>query len=202
MNFKNHYNQIGKKKDFKTKYNAEDETDQSQIASASIVEMAKRYGIDAIIAKAEQKNIEANSSLANQLYGHDFTNMFNSKEEMLNVKKKLNNLFENIPARIRKEIFKDNPMEFINAYATNDEKKLGKLAEIGIVSQSQLEDVKQYNIQKNKERIETETRKAFITELEKKTGALYEEFKTNGNININVNKNDAINNPSISPSVQ
>ena len=57
IKFKNHYNQIGRKKDFKIKYNAEDMTDQSQIASASICEMAKRYGIDAIIAKAKQTNI-------------------------------------------------------------------------------------------------------------------------------------------------
>ena len=79
--FKNHYSQIGKKEGFAIKYEDEDMTDQSQLSSASIVEMAKRFGIDAIIAKAERMNIEADSLLAGKLYGHDFTQMFNSKEE-------------------------------------------------------------------------------------------------------------------------
>ena len=140
--FKNHYSQIGRKEGFSIKYEDEDMTDQSQLSSASIVEMAKRFGIDAIIAKAERTNIEADSLLAGKLYGHDFTQMFNSKEEMLNTKKKLNNLFENIPARMRKELFNDNPMEFVNAYVTNDEKKLTELSKVGLVSQTQLESVK------------------------------------------------------------
>lgn len=196
IKFKNHYNQIGRKEDFKIKYDEEDMTDQSQLSSASITEMAKRYGIDAIMAKAEQRNLEA-GAIQDKLFGHDFTNMFKSREELLNTKKNLNNLFENIPARIRKEYFNDNPMEFINAYTTNDENKLEKLAEIGIVSQTQLENVKTYNANKRAIIAENEKRKAFITELEKQQGALYENFKTTGNINIGTNNNNTTNIPSV-----
>ncbi len=201
MKFKNHYSQIGKKEGFKIKYDAEDLTDQSQLSSASITEMAKRYGIDAIIAKAEQKNVEANSALANKLYGNDYTQMFKSKEELLNTKKRLNNLFENIPARIRKEQFNDNPMEFINAYTCNDETKLGKLAEIGIVSKSQLESVKNYNKQIKLQKQEIETQKAFIKALESKQGELYEKFKETGNININNIQNNQTDNTNVQKSV-
>lgn len=193
IKFKNHYNQIGRKEEFKISYDEPDMTDQSQLSSASITEMAKRYGIDAIMAKAQQRIVEENSALAGKLYGNDYSNMFTSKEEMLNVKKKLNNVFENIPAIIRKEVFKDNPMEFINAYTTNDETKLEKLAEIGLVSQTQLENVKQYNANQRAIKAENETRKAFITELEKQQGALYETFKTSGNINLSINNDNTKN---------
>ena len=99
MEFKNHYNQIGKKENFKIKYEAEDMTDQSQLSSASITEMAKRYGIDAIIAKANQRNIEA-GQLQDTLYGNDYSQMFTSREELLNVKKKLNNVFIKIFSKL------------------------------------------------------------------------------------------------------
>ena len=201
IKFKNHYNQIGRKKDFKIKYHAEDMTDQSQLSSASICEMAKRYGIDAIIAKAKQTNIEADSALAGKLYGHDYTNMFNSKEEMLNVKKKLNNLFENIPAEIRKKEFNDDPMQFINAYTTNNENKLSKLADIGIVSKSQLEQVKKFNANRRAIEAENLTRQNFINELEKQQGAMYENFKKNGNITFNNMANNTTPVPSVSPSI-
>lgn len=196
IKFKNHYNQIGKKEGFKTKYEAEDMTDQSQLSSASITEMAKRYGIDAIIAKANQRNIEA-GQLQDKLYGNDYTQMFKSREELLNVKKKLNNVFENIPAIIRKEQFGDNVMNFINAYTSNDEVKLGKLAEIGLVSQTQLETVKAYNANKKAQAEESIKRQEFITQLEKQQGALYENFKTTGNINIGTNNNNTTNIPSV-----
>lgn len=202
IKFKNHYNQIGRKKDFTIKYEAEDMTDQSQLTSASICEMAKRYGIDAIIAKAKQTNIEADSMLAGKLYGHDFTNMFNSKEEMLNVKKRIGNLFENIPAEIRKTIFKDNPINFINAYVTNDENKLEQLENIGIISKTQLEQVRNYN--KNKKAIAEENinRERFIKELEKQQGAMYENFKKNGNINFNNMADVTTPSPSLQQSIQ
>ena len=202
IKFKNHYSQIGRKEGFKIKYEAEDLTDQSQLSSASITEMAKRYGIDAIIAKAEQRNIEANSALADKLYGNDFTQMFKSKEELLNTKKKLINVFENIPARIRKEQFNDNPMEFINAYVSIDENKLSKLADIGLISQTQLEAVKNYNKQKLKEKQENQTRQAFIKVLEAQQGELYEKFKETGTININNSQNIQTNNPSIQTGIQ
>lgn len=196
LKFKNHYNQIGRKEDFKIKYTAEDMTDQSQVVGASITEMARKYGIDAIIAKASQRNIEA-GQLQDKLYGNDYTQMFKSKEEMLNVKRKLNNLFENIPAIIRKEQFGDNIMNFINAYTTNDETKLGKLAEIGLVSQKQLENVKAYNANIKAEKQEAANRQAFIAELEKQQGALYETFKTTGTININHNQINTENTPNV-----
>lgn len=200
IKFKNHYSQIGKKEEFKVKYDEKDMTDQSQLCSASIVEMARKYGIDAIIAKAEQRNLEA-GAIQDKLYGHDFTNMFKSREELLNTKKKLNNIFENIPARMRKEYFNDNPMEFINAYTSNDEKKLGKLAEIGLVSETQLNAVKTYNANKRAVETENANKARFIEQLEKQQGALYENFKKTGNITISNLENNTTPNTSIPPSL-
>ena len=161
IKFKNAYENKRNEKFF-TKIDYEDDpTDQSQIIGASMREMAKKFGIDALIAKAEQTMI--NESLQNELYGNDYTNMFTSKEHLLNVKKNVHNLFERIPARIRKEIFNDNVQEFLDAYTTNDENKLTTLNKYGIVSDSQLNAVKQYNINKAKELKEIQTKNSFIT---------------------------------------
>lgn len=200
IKFKNHYSQIGKKEEFKVKYTAEDKTDQSQLCSASITEMAKRFGIDAIIAKAQQTTIDTN--LQDKLYGNDYTQMFKSKEDLLNVKKKLNNVFENIPAILRKQLFNDNPMEFINAYTTNDEIKLGKLKEIGLVSETQFEQVKQFNAQRKAEKQENETRLAFINKLEKEQGAMYEQFKKTGNINYSSKQDNSVHTGDVQTGVQ
>ncbi len=198
--FKNHYSQIGRKKDFGIKYEAEDMTDQSQIVGASITEMAKKFGIDAIMARAEQLNVD--DKLKDQLYGHDYTQMFNSREELLNVKKKLNNVFENIPARIRKETFNDDPMEFINAYTSNDETKLEKLKEIGLVSNTQFNQVKEINNNRRITEAENLKRKEFISKLNETQGELYENFKKTGNIAFNVGKNDTVNNSSVQTDLQ
>ena len=88
-------------------------------------------------------------------------------------------------------------MNFINAYTSNDEIKLGKLAEIGLVSQTQLENVKAYNEDKRKQAEEAAKRQQFITELEKKQGALYENFKQTGTININIPEINTGNIPSV-----
>lgn len=190
IKFKDKYSSIGKKGDeFVTKYseNAEDMTDQSQVVSASIVEMAKRFGIDAIIAKAEQKVVE-NQAILDQLYGHDYTKMFTNKESMLNAKNKLNTIFEKLPARIRKEYFNDNVTEFVDAYTYNDERKLEQLNKLGIVSNTQLEEVKGYNKKIKLEKEEQIKKQQFIEKLSEQQGALYEKFKETGNIIFDNNK--------------
>lgn len=200
IKFKNKYSSIGTKNGkFITEYSeeAEDMTDQSQIVSASIVEMAKRFGIDAIIAKAEQKIVD-NQKVLDQLYGNDYTQLFTNKETMLNAKNKLGVIFEKIPARIRKEYFNDNVTEFVDAYTYNDERKLEQLNKLGIVSNTQLEEVKNYNKQIRLEKEEQAKRKQFIDKLSEKQGELYEKFKETGNIIIN---NDKIN-TSVNTNVQ
>lgn len=190
LKFKNSYESRGKKPEFYTKYKENKQmTDKSQIYSASITEMAKRYGIDAIISKAEKDYLD-NQAITDKLYGYDLTNGFKSKEEMLNIKKRVNNLFENIPARMRKEYFNDNPMEFVNAYTTNDENKLTMLNKLGIVSDSQLENVKKYNKDLKEARNEQILHQQFVQKLEESQKGLYENFKQTGNIIINNSTNN------------
>lgn len=186
--FKNHYSGIGEKKEFWIEPDQEELTDQSQIVGASIVEMAKKFGIDAIIAKAEQRNIES-EKLKDILYGHDFTKMFNSAEELLNCKKNISNYFENVPARMRKELFNDDINEFVNAYTSSDEKKLSKLNSVGIISDSQFMAVKEQNTRKQQEIAENLNRQRFIDALEKEKAGLYETYKKTGTINYNSNQN-------------
>ncbi len=187
IKFKDRYSEQKIKEEFYTTPDKTEMTDQSQYASASIVEMAKKFGIDAIIAKAEQTQV--NDAVKDQLYGHDFTNMFHSAEERLNVRNKLRNVFENVPARIRKSVFNDSIANFIDAYVTNDETKLTELNKIGLVSDTQLANVKQFNAEMNAAKKESETRKAFIEKLESEKGGMYETFKQTGNIVINNNQN-------------
>lgn len=189
INFKDSYSERTTKEEFFTTPDDTQMTDQSQVCQASIVEMAKKFGIDAIIAKAEQTQIDDN--LKNQLYGHDFTNMFHSKEERLNVKNKLNNVFENIPARLRKELFQDSVANFVDAYVTNDEKKLTELNKIGLVSDTQLNQVKTFNENLAYAKKEAETQKAFAEKMNELKGGLYETFKTTGNISFDNNQNSS-----------
>lgn len=188
MKFKNHYETKKIKKEFFTKISKEDMTDQSQLASASIVEMAKRYGIDAILAKAEQTQVDQN--VMDKLYGHDLTKLYTDKAEMLTMRNKLNNLFENIPARLRKNMFDDKVENFIHAYTSNDENKLEALSGIGLVSKTQLENVKEYNKIKREEAKEAIKRQEFTDMLKDKGVELYEQFKKTGNIiNNNIQNN-------------
>lgn len=202
MKFKNRYSGQGRKEEFFTKQeNKEDLTDQSQISSASISSMAKKFGIDALIAKAQKMNIE-NEKILDQLYGNDYTKMFTSRDELLNTKKKLNNLFEHLPAKMRKEVFNDNVMEFVNAYTTNDENKLTQLHKLGIVDEHQLNSVKSYNANIRAQKQEAETKARFIAELERNQGAIYENFKKTGNISINNMQNNTVNNENVQGNLQ
>lgn len=179
--YKNYYGTIGRKEEFFTSYpNAEDKTDQSQLASASITEMAKRFGIEAIESKATRMYIEA-GKLQDQLYGMDLTKLAD-KETMLNTKKKLNNLFNNIPAKMRKDMFHDSVEEFINSFTFNDEEKLTQLNKIGLVSKTQLENVKAYNNRVKMENAENAIKIKFAEAVEAQKGQLYETFKKTGNI--------------------
>lgn len=201
IKFKNKYDTIGRKDEFARKLTKEDMTDQSQIIGASIVEMAKRFGIDAIIAKAEQRIVD-NEKLLDKLYGNDYTKLFTSKEEMLNTRKKLIGMFETIPARIRKEVFNDNVGEWLNAYTMNDETKLGQLNKIGLVSDSQMEQVKTYNKNKRLQMQEEITRQNFIKALETQKEGLYETFKTTGSINFNSGNDSTTNNTNVQTDIQ
>lgn len=183
--FKNYYATIGKKEEFYTEQkDKESLTDQSQLANASLTEMAKKYGIDAMIAKAEQATIEA-GKLQDILYGNDFTQMFKSREDLLNTKKRISNIFENIPARMRKELFNDDVKEFVHTYTGTDEKKLEALNKIGMISDTQLQAVKKYNANIKAEQLERETKDKFIQQLESMKEGLYEKFKESGALNSN-----------------
>lgn len=185
--FKNAYSNNIKKTEFFTEYkNNEKITDESQIIQSSIVEMAKKFGIDAIIQKANETKLN-NDLIKNKLYGNDLTKGFTSKEELLNTKKRVSTLFNNIPAKIRKEVFKDSVVNFVNAYTSNDEKALTQLNKIGIVSDTQLQKVKTYNENVRKQQQDLLTKQRFIEELNKVESNLYENFKNTGNIVINNN---------------
>lgn len=164
-----------------------DLTRQDQLASASIVEMANRFGIDAIISKA--KAIEVDQVVMDKLYGHDLTEMYQDKSQLLNVRNRLTTVFNNIPAGIRKEMFHDKPEEFVQAYMVNDEKKLEALQKVGIVSKTQLEKVKKYNQNLKMIEIENKKREQFTEQLKLKGDMLYENFKKTGDIMYSDSKN-------------
>lgn len=193
ITFKNSYNTVGHKPEFGIKYKAEDMTDQSQHASASISEMAKKYGIEALMSKANKQYVDS-IALQDQFFGHDFTQMQQSKEDLLNVKKKVTNLFNNIPAAIRKTVFNDNIQNFLDTYTSNDVNKITALRNIGLVSDTQLNAVVNYNNKLKEEKLNNQKRKEFIAALEAQQGALYENFKNTGNIIINNNKDTATGN--------
>lgn len=195
INFKDRYCEERKKEEFYTEPEQTQMTDESQLCQASIVEMAKKFGIDAIIAKAKQTEIDDN--LKNQLYGHDFSDMFKSREDRLKVKNKLNNVFENIPAQMRKELFHDDVTKFVDAYVTNDIEKLTGLNKVGIVSDSQLQQVKDFNAKLEAQKREIETRKAFMNKLNEVNGDLYENYKKTGNITINSSENSTPGNTNV-----
>lgn len=185
-----YYSKIGKKKEFFTKIlDKKEVTDQTQLAGASIKELAKKFGIDALKSKAKQMTIE-NQELLDKLYGHDYTNMFKSKEDLLNTKKNLNNAFEKIPAQLRKVLFKDDVTEFVHAMTTNDEIKLKELNKYGIISDTQLNSVIEHNNAIKEQRRKAETQQNFINELEKMKGKLYENFEKTGIINLDNSQND------------
>ena len=166
-----------------------------------ILKKEKKFGIDAMISLAKQRTLEAESTKS-AIYGLDLTKGAKSKEEILNIKNRLNNIFLNIPALIRKEMFKDNPIEFINAYTSGDINKLTELNKIGLVSDTQLTNVKNYNNKILEEQREANQRKSFIEKLESMKEGLYETFKNTGNININSIQNNSINNTNVQDSIQ
>ena len=193
MTFRNYYSTKEKKQEFQKIVEGESLTDQSQYASASIREMAKRFGIDAIMAKAEQ--MTATESLKDHLYGNDFTKMFKSKDELLNVKKRLRERFELIPARMRKTIFNDDIEEFVNAYTYNDINKLTELNKVGIISTTQLEQAIAYDNKLKETAKENALKTKFIAELEKQKEGLYDTYKKTGSINLGNNQSNTVNNP-------
>lgn len=200
MTFRNYYSTKEKKQEFQKIVEGESLTDQSQYASASIREMAKRFGIDAIMAKAEQ--MTATESLKDHLYGNDFTKMFKSKDELLNVKKRLRERFELIPARMRKTIFNDDIEEFVNAYTYNDINKLTELNKVGIISTTQLEQAIAYDNKLKETAKENALKTKFIAELEKQKEGLYDTYKKTGSINLGNNQSNTVNNPNIEVSTK
>lgn len=159
IKFKNAYTEERKKEEYYREVSEERKTNQDQITSASITEMAKRFGIDAIMAKANQTQIDEN--LQNELYGHDYTKMFKSKDELLKTREKLKQLFERIPAKIRKEKFNDKVENLLNAYTDNNIEQLKELNKIGIVSKTQIEQVENYN-----KKIELEKNEKFNKQMQ------------------------------------
>lgn len=195
MKRNNYYNTIGTKEEFKTKIaEMESLTNQDQLASASIVAMAEKYGIEAIIAKAKQQELEAGQTQS-MLFGIDISQGFKSREQMLGVGQKLNTIFERIPAKIRKEIFNDKVGNFIDKYTNGDLKTAIEMEKIGLMSKKQVQSI-QTKIEEIK-RIENESRlrDEFIAKLETQKNNLFEAYKKTGTININqTNNNSSTNN--------
>lgn len=195
IEFNNTYCSRRKKPEFFTTPDTENDlTDQSQLANASIKEMAKKFGIEALENLARKQYLEEGSKLKDTLYGNDFTKLHTSKEELLNTKKKVAKLFEQVPAILRKELFHDNPIEFVNAYVSNDENKLSGLHKAGIISDTQINIVKEYNRNLRLQKEENIKKQEFITKLENQHGALYEQFKKTGDIIIPNPKDTSTNN--------
>lgn len=194
---KNYYSTIGYKKNFETIVDEElpSMTDQSQLVSASIVEMAKKYGIEAIISRAEQTKLEAGSTQS-ELYGIDLTNGFKSKEQMMGVGNKLKTLFERIPARIRKEHFNDQVGTFIEKFTSGEINTMTKLNEIGLISDTQLNGIKTKINEQNEIAKEMERKNEFIKALETNKSTLYEVYKRTGKIELNTTNNNSSTNNS------
>lgn len=194
---KNYYETIGKKEEFWRKIEDKThKTNQDELERASISVMAEKYGIEAIQRKAEQMYIEA-GALQDKLFGHDLTNMNTVKEEILNTKNKLGEIFNLIPARLRKTLFNDNVGEFVNSYINGDEQKLTELSKHGLVSEKQLNKVKIAREQREAKRKEEETKIRFAELIKQKEGELYETFKKTGNIAISNQINNTDNNTNV-----
>lgn len=196
MSFKNKYERRQRTEFWKKYENNQKVTDESQQSQASITEMAKKYGIEALEMKAMKTNIEA-SELQNRLYGNDLTKSFNSREELLKTKMKLNKEFEKLPAVLRKQLFNDNVVEFVNAYTSEDLNKLEVMKNHGIISETQLNNVKTYINNKELARKEELNRKQFIDRLETMKEGLYENYKATGTITLNNLQGDTTNNKTV-----
>lgn len=193
----NYYQTIGNKPNFYRKIkDKEHKTNQDELERASISIMAEKYGIDAIMSKAEKMYID-NLSLQDELYGHDMCNMTSVKENLLNNKNKLKRLFERIPARIRKTIFNDNIGEFLNSYTSGDEKKLTELSKYGLVSEKQLDKLKTFKKEQEKIKLEEQNKIKFAELMKNKEQELYETFKKTGNISISNQSNNTTNNENV-----
>lgn len=189
------------KPEFDTIVTGESMTDQSQHANASIREMAKKYGIDALMDKATRTYIDS-IKVQDQFYGFDLSKNFNNTEDILSTKNKLNKLFELIPAGIRKTEFNDNPQAFVEAFTGKDSKKIEILNKYGIISDTQLNQHKA-EIQRQAEIAkENQTKNAFIEKLETMKGGLYEQFKQTGDINMSNIPNIPVSSENISGNVQ
>lgn len=189
------------KKEFDTIVTGESLTDQSQHANASIREMAKKYGIDALMDKATRTYIDS-LKIQEQFYGFDLSKNFNSTEEILSTKNKLNKLFELIPAGIRKTEFNDNPQSFVEAFTGKDSKKIEILNKYGIISDTQLNQHKAEMQRLSEIAKENQTKNAFIQKLETLKEGLYEQFKQTGNINMPNMPNLPVGDKNISSNVQ
>lgn len=142
IKFKNNYNQMKIKEEFFREIKGESRTDQDQLAQASITIMAEKFGIDAIINKAKMMEPDENTKL--QLYGRDLTQFINNKADILNLKRDLTNVFERIPAAMRKEYFNDDVVNFVDAYSSGDVKRLEVLQKYGLIHENQVENVKNH----------------------------------------------------------
>lgn len=143
VKFKNTYTERRKKEEFYRKVPKDSQTRQDQVYQASITLMAQKFGIDAIISKAQQDM--AGQEFQNMVFGMDFANCLQDKESMLNTKIKLVRAFEQIPAKIRKEQFKDNVNNFVESYYTTDVEKLKILNKYGLIGEQQILKVQEYN---------------------------------------------------------
>lgn len=189
------------KKEFDTVITGESLTDQSQHANASIREMAKKYGIDALMDKATRTYIDS-LQVQEKFYGFDLSKNFNNTEDILNTKNKLNKLFELIPAGIRKTEFNDNPQSFVEAFTGKDSKKIEILNKYGIISDTQLNQHKAEMKRLAEIAIEDKTKTAFVEKLETMKEGLYEQFKKTGNINLPNIPNVSVDNQNVSSNVQ
>lgn len=176
----------GRKEQFWRTIKGEHMTNQSEAIDGNVRLMAEKYGIETLMSEAERRTIEK-ESLQAELYGNDLTQKNMTKEAILESKKKLESMFNRIPARLRKEMFADDVTKFITKYTSQDLNELNELKKVGIISENQYEKVKQYNKEKENRIKEEQTKIRFAEEMKKAEGDLYENFKKNGTLVINKN---------------
>lgn len=173
--FKNNYSERRKKNEFYREIEGESKTDQDQLAQASISIMAEKFGIDAIINKARQ--MEPDEYTKSQLYGRDLTKYLTNKDEVLNLKRDLNLVFETLPAMMRKQLFNDRVEEFVEAYSSSNIEKLEALKKYGLVHEQQLDNLKEYF---NKEKLMQE--KAFEEKVQQELKKQISQIQSKGEI--------------------
>lgn len=157
IEFENGYNSRKIKSEFFREISGESKTNQDHLAQASISIMAEKFGIDAIINKAKAN--EPSQYTQQQLFGVNLCNFISDNANLLNLKRDLSKVFEQVPAKIRKELFNDDVKEFVHSYSEGNINKLRELEKYGLVNGLQVDKLEQhYKDIENQKKIEFESK--------------------------------------------